>query len=76
MGIFLLGEYAILVFLDWMLGRPGFGLPGYGLPGGPWTSTFVLLYIMEWICWFIIPIITMLWWRAWSKRHPELLQEL
>ncbi|MEM2742929.1 MAG: hypothetical protein QXF54_02880 [Candidatus Methanomethylicaceae archaeon] len=72
----LMGEWAILVFLDWLLGRPGFGLPGYGLPGTPWTSTFVVVYVLEWVCWFIIPIITMLWWRAWAKKHPELLEEL
>ncbi|MEM4528976.1 MAG: hypothetical protein QXW27_00350 [Candidatus Methanomethylicaceae archaeon] len=72
----LMGEYAILVFLDWLLGRPGFGLPGYGLPGTPWTGTFVVVYVLEWVCWFIIPIITMLWWRAWAKKHPELLEEL
>ncbi|MEM0232220.1 MAG: hypothetical protein QXI49_01235 [Candidatus Methanomethylicaceae archaeon] len=72
----LMGEYAILVFLDWLLGRPGFGLPGYGLPGTPWTGTFIVVYVLEWVCWFIIPIITMLWWRAWAKKHPELLEEL
>ncbi|MEM0101060.1 MAG: hypothetical protein QW522_02330 [Candidatus Methanomethyliaceae archaeon] len=71
-----MGEYAILVFLDWLLGRPGFGLPGYGLPGTPWTGTFIVVYVLEWVCWFIIPIITMLWWRAWAKKHPELLEEL
>lgn len=71
-----MGEWAILVFIDWLLGRPGFGLPGYGLPGTPWTGTFVVVYLLEWICWFIIPTITMLWWRAWSKKHPELLEEL
>lgn len=72
----LMGEWAILVFLDWLLGRPGFGLPGYGLPGTPWTGTFIVVYVLEWVCWFIIPIITMLWWRAWAKKHPELLEEL
>lgn len=74
-----IGEWAILVFLDWLLGKapPGyFGLPGFGLPGTPWTGTFVVLYLLEWVCWFVIPTITMLWWRAKIKRHPELVQEL
>jgi hypothetical protein len=76
LDILLLGEYAILILIDWLRGIQGWGLPGFGLPGTPWTSTWFLIYITEWLCWFIIPIVTMLWWRAWAKKHPELLEEI
>ncbi|MGQ9760145.1 MAG: hypothetical protein ACUVQ5_06235 [Candidatus Methanomethylicaceae archaeon] len=76
MDLLFLNEYAILIFIDWLRGISGWGLPGYGLPGGPWTGTFIVIYPLEWICWFIIPIISMLWWRSWAKKHPELMEEI
>ncbi|MCX8182155.1 MAG: hypothetical protein N3D12_03445 [Candidatus Methanomethyliaceae archaeon] len=76
MDLLFLGEYAILILFDWLRGISSWGLPGYGLPGTPWTNTFLLIYVMEWLCWFVIPVVTMLWWRSWAKKHPELVQEL
>lgn len=76
-------EYSTLILIDML--RGAFATTGWGFPLWTstigtttynWTGTFMLLYIQEWFCWFIFPIISMLWWRSWAKKNPALVEEI
>jgi hypothetical protein len=68
--LFLTNEYATLILIDWIRGIPGWGLPA------TWTGSWFLIYIEEFLFWWIIPVVTMLWWRSHVKKHPELVEEI
>jgi hypothetical protein len=76
-------EYATLILIDMLRGV--FSTTGWGFPlwtsvvsgvTHNWTGTWMLLYFSEWFCWFIFPLVSMLWWRSWARKHPELVEEL
>ena len=69
LSLFLMLEYAILVFVDWARGLSGWGMPS------EWVGTIIYTYYFEWIFWFLIPIVSMLLWRSWALKHPELVEE-
>ncbi|MBC7120340.1 MAG: hypothetical protein H5T33_01980 [Candidatus Methanosuratus sp.] len=71
--LFLTSEYSILIFVDMLRGV--FGTYGWGIPAD-WTGTWFLIYATEILCWFVFPIISMLWWRSWINKHPELAEEI
>ncbi len=63
-------QYATLILIDWARGISGWGIPA------AWTGSWALIYLEEFLFWWIIPVVTMLWWRSWAKKHPDLLEEL
>lgn len=83
LGLLITNQYATLILIDMLRGV--FAVDGWGFPlwtsviAGKtyvWTGTYALLYISEWFCWFIFPLVTMIWWRSWAKKHPAMVEEL
>jgi len=83
LGILLTNQWSVLALLDFFNGQ--YAHLGWGIPFGVsviagktynWTGAWLLLYASEWLCWFVIPPVTMLWWRSWAHKHPELVEEL
>jgi hypothetical protein len=73
----LTNQYSTLILFDLLRGV--FPITGWGWPVVTtldWTGTFALLYIEEFIIWWIFPLVTMLWWRSWAKKNPQLVEEL
>jgi hypothetical protein len=35
-----------------------------------------MIYLEEFLFWWIIPVVSMLWWRSWVHKHPELVEEI
>jgi len=68
--LFLLSEYSTLILIDFARGIFSWGIPA------SWIGSWCLIYLEEFLLWWFFPIITMLWWRSWAKKHPELLEEL
>jgi len=69
LGFILLDQYSVLIFVDLLRGMASIGVPA------TWYGTIALLYGEEWLFWFIIPVVTMLWWRSWAKKHRALLEQ-
>ena len=69
--LLLANEYSTLILVDFLRGIYSWGLPS------TWSwGTWCVLYLEEFIFWWIFPLVSMLWWRSWSKKHPELLEEI
>lgn len=71
--LFLTNEYATLILIDMLRGV--FGTTGWGLPAA-WQGSWAVIYLEEFLLWWIFPVVTMLWWRSWIKKHPELAEEI
>lgn len=37
---------------------------------------FQAFALEEFLLWWIFPVVSMLWWRSWIKKHPELAEEI
>jgi len=61
----LVEEWSILIFVDWMLGKRGWGIPTQ------WVGTLIYMYFVDWFFWFIFPLISMLYWRYWVRKQPD-----
>jgi len=61
----LVGEWSVLIWIDWLLGKRGWGIPMERL------GTWFYIYPLEWLCWFVIPIGLMLYWRYWIRKQPD-----
>jgi len=68
--LFLANEYATLVLIDFLRGINSWGLPA------AWTGSWLMIYLEEFLFWWIIPVVSMLWWRSWVHKHPELVEEI
>jgi hypothetical protein len=55
--------------------RGVFGTYGWGLPAA-WQGSWAVIYLEEFLLWWIFPVVSMLWWRSWIKKHPELAEEI
>ncbi|MGF3499431.1 MAG: hypothetical protein ACQXXL_07390 [Candidatus Methanosuratincola sp.] len=71
--LFLTNEYSTLILIDMLRGV--FGTYGWGLPAA-WQGSWVVIYLEEFLLWWIVPVVSMLWWRSWIKKHPELAEEI
>jgi len=85
LGLLITNQWSVLVLIDMITGAFSRTPYGWGIPLGlgtigtttyNWTGAWILLYASEWLCWFLIPPVTMLWWRSWANKHPELVEEL
>jgi hypothetical protein len=83
LGLLMTNQWSVLIFIDMLTGK--FAVTGWGWPmwestiGGVtynWMGSWVIMYISEWLCWFVFPIVSMFWWRSWANKHPELVEEL
>jgi hypothetical protein len=77
LGMLLTNQYSTLILIDMLRGV--FGTAQWGWPVTStlsWNGAFFLIYIEEFIIWWIIPVTTMFWWRSWAKKHPQLVEEL
>jgi hypothetical protein len=77
LGILLTNQYSTLILIDMLRGV--FGTYGWGWPVTSalnWNGAFFLIYIEEFLLWWIFPIVSMLWWRSWAKKNPQLVEEL
>ncbi len=68
--LLLANEYATLILVDFLRGINSWGLPA------DWVGSWLMIYLQEFFMWWIFPLVSMLWWRSWSKKHPELLEEI
>jgi len=82
-GMLLTNQYSTLILLDMIRGV--FSTYGWGWPIGTsvigtttydWTGAFFLLYVEELLVWWVLPVVSMLWWRSWAKKNPALVEEL
>jgi len=77
LGMLLTNQYSTLIIFDLLFGH--FNVNGWGWPVAStlnWNGAFALIYIEEFIFWWIIPVVTMFWWRSWAKKNPQLVEEL
>jgi hypothetical protein len=77
LGMLLTNQYSTLILIDMLRGV--FSTYGWGWPVTStlnWNGAFFLIYIEEFVVWWIFPIVSMLWWRSWANKHPQLVEEL